>query len=356
MRNKGKEQIMITVGLTLILIASYGYFYFAFFAPKASQMTPVTRDAQTTVAVDGSAKLPVINKDDSFTIVALPDTQFYSMSHPDIFCKQTDWIASHKESMNIVFVSQLGDIVNDGGKRLDEWANASKCLGKLDGVSPYSVVPGNHDLDISGNKASGFSTFDKYFPVSRFSNNSWYGGYYGSNRNNFEIISANGMKLAFLNLEIEPSDGALNWAQSEVRAHPDAYTILTTHKYLPDNSNSRDSSLSFSSNGNTGESIWKKLVNLNCQISLTLNGHYAHASQGELHPAAAGENHVTSTNSCGKSVNQVEQDYQSLDNGGNGWLRLFVFTPKTRSIKVYTYSPYLDALNLDDPGRFDMKM
>ena len=54
-----------------------------------------------------------------FTVIALPDTQFYSQDHPWIFNSQTKWIAAHKSDMNIQLVLGLGDIVNDGSKGTD---------------------------------------------------------------------------------------------------------------------------------------------------------------------------------------------------------------------------------------------
>src|SRR5512134_4018126 len=53
-----------------------------------------------------------------FTLVALPDTQFYSSSlnggSPAIFKAQTDWIVANTAARNIAFVTQLGDCVQNG--------------------------------------------------------------------------------------------------------------------------------------------------------------------------------------------------------------------------------------------------
>ena len=51
---------------------------------------------------------------DSFTVVALPDTQNYAKDHPEIFMDQTRWIADNRDSLQIAFVTHLGDIVNNG--------------------------------------------------------------------------------------------------------------------------------------------------------------------------------------------------------------------------------------------------
>ena len=288
------------------------------------------------------AVLPKVEPTKSFTVIVLPDTQYYSKSYPEIFCAQTEWIVAHKKELNIVFVSQLGDIVNDGAENMAEWAVASRCMGKLDGVVPYSVIPGNHDADKQSIKESGFSAYDATFPVSRFQKYPWYRGHFDKNRNNYEIVNANGMKIMFLNLEIEPSNEALSWAESIVKANKDIYTIVTTHKYLNVNESKPEDNLVFSKNGNTGRGIWDKLVFKNCSIKAVLNGHFH------------GENHISTKNSCRQDVHQIVQDYQDFRNGGNGWLRIYQFIPSEKKIEVYTYSPYLGEMEVNESGRFSL--
>jgi len=45
---------------------------------------------------------------EDFTIVVLPDTQFYSESYPATFAAQTQWIVDNKDAMNIVYVAHEG--------------------------------------------------------------------------------------------------------------------------------------------------------------------------------------------------------------------------------------------------------
>ena len=40
-----------------------------------------------------------------FTIVALPDTQYYSLGYPALFTTMTSWIVENKDEKNIVFVN-----------------------------------------------------------------------------------------------------------------------------------------------------------------------------------------------------------------------------------------------------------
>ena len=65
-----------------------------------------------------------------FSIVVLPDTQFYSETYPAIFAAQTQWAIDTRSTLNTVFVTHLGDIVNVDAA--GEWANAKAAISLLD--------------------------------------------------------------------------------------------------------------------------------------------------------------------------------------------------------------------------------
>ncbi len=72
----------------------------------------------------------------SFEIVALPDTQFYNALQgspsTNVFWQQTQWIAN-----NIAFVTQLGDITDDG-TNATYWSRATTgCQTLTDAGVPY---------------------------------------------------------------------------------------------------------------------------------------------------------------------------------------------------------------------------
>jgi hypothetical protein len=82
-----------------------------------------------------------------FSVVVLPDTQFYSESHPAIFNAQTQWIVSNRANYNIQFVLGEGDIVNVADQ-LAQWQNADAAIKLLDTAKiPYVLPLGNHDYD-----------------------------------------------------------------------------------------------------------------------------------------------------------------------------------------------------------------
>ncbi len=108
-----------------------------------------------------------------FTLAVIPDTQFYSELYPAIFTAQTQWIADNKEAQNIVFATHLGDIIDDYESDA-EWENAQTAMNIIrDAGIPYSLVPGNHDVNMD---AADPTRFDTYFSPACFSSFSWYGG------------------------------------------------------------------------------------------------------------------------------------------------------------------------------------
>lgn len=335
--------------MSLLIIGFIGFAYWAcafHFFPK-NKTAPIekqTAAANTPNATDDNPAFIATTSPDTFTVIVLPDTQKYSRDNPAIFCEQTQWIADNKARLNIQFVSQLGDIVDSHKDSIAEWEAASKCMRILDDAKiPYGIIPGNHDVD-NLYREDGVTTYDRYFPASRYSANSWYKGNRKENQNNYQIIEIARTRLLFLNLEIEPSDNTLAWANEVVKRYPDIYAIVTTHKYLPDDEGGkRDMDRAYSKTGNTGEDIWNKLVKGNCSIKMVWNGHY-HMTDGE--------SMLVSTNSCGNDVHQIIQDYQAREVGGNGRLRIYTFNPLTKTIKAQTYSPHTGSFESDADSEF----
>src|SRR4051812_14751447 len=119
------------------------------------------------------------DKSEVFTVVLMPDTQFYNEKYPDTYVQQTLWIRGRVRPDNLKFCIGLGDIVNTAQEE-QQWINANHAASVLDGVLPYSVVPGNHDLRAKDKKLTrDTSLYNKYFPASRYEGRKWYGGHKG---------------------------------------------------------------------------------------------------------------------------------------------------------------------------------
>jgi hypothetical protein len=268
-------------------------------------------------------------------VVLLPDTQFYSEKYPETFVAQTMWIRERTTPDNIKFVVCLGDIVQNAHVE-DEWLRAHEAARILDGVVPYSSVPGNHDLVMKDKVITRDSTlYNKYFGVSRFAKEPWYGGHMGtSNDNNYCTFRAAGMDFLVLSLEFAPRDEALDWAADMCRQHPDHQVIVATHSYL--NLQGRTTGQAkVDSTANSGEQMWSKLVSKQPNIFMVACGH------------VGGVNLLVSKNDAGGQVIEILTDYQHLIQGGQGWLRTMRFVPTENKIYVEAYSPLLKEQNLD---------
>jgi hypothetical protein len=58
------------------------------------------------------AQLPQPDAGPDFTVILIPDPQYYASTYPNIYLAQMQWVADHKTSDNIVFVASLGDNVD----------------------------------------------------------------------------------------------------------------------------------------------------------------------------------------------------------------------------------------------------
>ena len=287
-----------------------------------------------------------------FTVVALPDTQKYSASYPQIFNAQTQWIKDHLASDNIQLVIGLGDIVNGGGD-LTQWQNADNAIKIIDGYVPFVLAAGNHDYD-KGDLAPlrrFAGNFNKYFGPARYSGKSYYAGNFrGSNENFYAVVNLGGKDTLILVLEFMPRDAALNWAKKILQANLDKEAWIVTHAfgYRNDQISTCDAwtKESFGVTGNDGQQVWRVLGSQYANISLILSGHVtAHNGVGRRQDYGA----------SGKLVNQILSDYQAYVNGGNGYLRIMRFHPSQNTIDVQTYSPYADAWLTDAANQFTVQ-
>jgi predicted MPP superfamily phosphohydrolase len=289
---------------------------------------------------------------DEFTIVALPDTQFYSSLNPQIFAAQTNWIANHVQDQNIKLVVGLGDMV-DGGGDLTQWQNADAAVRMLDGHVPYMMAMGNHDYDKNdpASRTASTKNFNAYFGPARYAGASWYLGNFpaGSNENFYGVISANGKSYLIIVLEFAARDTSLAWADGLIKTNPDKDVIIVTHMFTyADNTRisqcDENSAASFGvGQDHNGEDMWWKLVRKYSTVHLVLSGHVVEGD-GTARRTDLGIN--------GNLVNQIMSDYQSDPNGGNGYLRIMRISPSLNRVSVSTYSPYLDSFLTDDHNQF----
>ncbi len=229
-----------------------------------------------------------------FTIAVISDTQNYTDGRFQpasngvyglpFFMDQMNYLATNASTMNLAFVTHVGDIVQNGdGSTLVyptsggypqgspqncEWLNAQQAMNVLAGIGvPFGLVPGNHDydnMDYSGTNAypplCSTAAYWKTFWGSQsqyFKGQPWYGGASDnlgyestgaggkgtgewpaagtlccSGMSSYQLFSANGIKFLHISLEMESGPLAMAWAQSVINQYPGYATIVTTHSYL----------------------------------------------------------------------------------------------------------------------------
>jgi hypothetical protein len=279
---------------------------------------------------------PAADPSEVFTVVLMPDTQFYSEKYPDTYVQQTLWIRSRVKEDNLKFSIGLGDIVQNA-KEEQEWKNANVAASHLDGVLPYSMVPGNHDQASKDKVLTRNTTlYNKYFPPARYEGQKWYGGHMGDkNDNNYCYFDGAGKKFLVLSLEFHPTDETLAWAAEICKGHPRHNVIVATHSYLGLKSRTPSPRQGYGLEGNSGDEMWDKFVRKQPNILMVACGH------------VGGVNMQASKNDAGEPVIELLTDYQNLKNGGDGWLRTMKFVPRENKIYVTAYSPLLKEYNQD---------
>ena len=327
----------------------------------------------------------------TFTMAIIPDTQNYvddTKPQPgslSVFHAETRYLADRKDSINLVFVTHVGDVVEHGDGTNGtpgnaawgagtEWERARSAMNILaaSGLA-FGMSPGNHDYDNYSHPArrtlKGSVMWRRYFGSGSpyFVGKSWYGGAsdnlpYNPGLSSFQTFQAGGRNFLHISLEMEAGDAVLTWAQGVIDSHRDYPTIITIHAYLnpPSNKDNRGpwalparrvaaAYLKGSPGGwNDAQGTWDKLISRNDQIFMVICGHAWSATVAGVSKA---ENMRIDRNIFGHPVYQILTDYQGntlgldgtpgADPGGEGWLRLIEFDLEAGTIHFSTYSPVL---------------
>jgi hypothetical protein len=271
---------------------------------------------------------------DPFSIIILPDAQNYTSSSggvPSTFTAQTQWCMNNQTSRNIQYVGMVGDITNDN--LAASWVNANTSMSILDAVPPglpYGIALGNHDF------TSGSTAYNTYFPVSRFTGRSYYGGHYGTgNEHHYDLMSAGGMEFIIICLSFGdqiPATAVLDWADALLKSNSAKQGIIINHSILNPGIQG-----SFTP---PGQAIYDALKD-NPNLFLMVSGH------------VSGSGYRTDTYN-GSKIYTMLADYQSEANGGNGWLRIAQFVPASDVIHMTTYSPTLNSWKTTANDQFDL--
>lgn len=256
-----------------------------------------------------------------FTLAVMPDTQ-YLFDGPSIDKAPVEaslrYLLEHGEEENIVFLSHLGDLTQNGTARETEAIGEAFRLLDRRGVG-YSVLAGNHDVRSSTDDQRGPTPYLDVFGPDRFQGRPTFGGASPDGYNSFHLFEAAGRQWMVLALDWRLSAKGFAWAEDVLARHPRTPVVLTTHEIVDG-----DGSLS-----SYGQKLWDQLIEDHDQIFLTLNGHYWPAARATRRNAADNDVHLHLTN------------YQNRYFGGAAMIRLYRFDLDRNTIDVETISPWI---------------
>ena len=309
-----------------------------------------------------AADVPVVPFDapeGSWTLAVFPDSQSLTRLHPEVFVRQAEWVAAHKQSHDIRFVAHLGDITDHN--RPEQWANAKKAMDILKQAAiPYSLLPGNHDLGKEGASRDRGTLLNDFFTPADYAHSSKVLYFEpGKMENSAHVFSTPHGDFLMVALEFAPRNEVVAWADKQVEEHPRHIAIVTTHAYLY----SDDTRYDLAKHGsrqtwnpktygvaklgevNDGEDLWQKLLSRHANIRFMLNGHV-------LNDGAA---RLVTLGKAGQNVHQILSNYQhgvkpDRPFHGGGYFRLMQFLADKKTVRVKTYSPWLDQW-MTDPGQ-----
>lgn len=259
-----------------------------------------------------------------FSIIVIPDTQEYVKGldksvKNSVFKAHIDWILESLTWQKIAFVSHVGDMVDSN--EMVQWKEAHAQMSRLDGIVPYGISVGNHDMTGKGDS----SLFQKFFPASKFTGLPWYGGYClgdptrpmasGNNANSFQLITQQGLDLLIMHLECNAPDYVLEWANEVMRYHSSRLAMITTHMDLgpefPPNSSldmfaAPKGRMRWKKNhgarGNSPQQMWEKCYRHHPNLRLVFCGDQRRTAS--FYQADVGD--------CGNVVHSILSDYSPL--------------------------------------------
>ena len=284
-----------------------------------------------------------------FSVVVLPDTQNYFTGRTEALRAQFDFILRERVRLDVQAVLHEGDIVDLNSE--EEWSEVSALFAGLDGVVPYVLTVGNHDLGAQGRATDRASGFDRFFPVERRKPT---GVCPGAPENAFHTFQTRGRTYLVLALEWGPRAQVVAWAKEVIEAHPSHTAILLTHAYLCVDArpcNHRDpraqkynphdyGTAALPGGTHDGQELYDALVVPYENVRLVLSGHIGDGG-GAARRTLAGDRH------------ELLANYQTYPYGGGGLLRVLRFTDDGR-LQVRTYSPFFGVELTGDAHRFEL--
>ncbi len=311
-----------------------------------------------------SAADPTPSPPGAITLAMLPDIQYYTLCELPLLASQTGWLAAESGRRNIRAALFMGDLTEHN--QANEWHFVREQIGVAEWSVPMLLAAGNHDVGRGGNTHSRDTLLTRYFTEPPGLAKSSLAETREPNdiQNAYYRIELPRVTLGVLVLEWAPRASTVAWANEVLQRHARDRVIVVTHAYLYDDSTRYDwKARGMSQLWNPlyyrlanaeaktdpeadGEMLWNDLVRLHGNVFLVLCGHVA----------GTGTGHLASRGDAGNLVHQVLGNFQQLDEGGLGYLRLFEIAPDGASMRMKTYSPALGLFATGDTQRGEFEI
>lgn len=284
---------------------------------------------ETFVDVD----MPTADEYD-YCFVAIPDIQTMARHYPERIKQAMNWLVDNKDTYNVQFVMQLGDLADTGWVEW-EYKNAYEATDILTkGGIPWSFVPGNHDYNnnslyykddggVVASKGGRVTDYlDKWFPVNDKTITGYYqgaywncdggagepNGYIGIVAENYKfsnplavaghstlpgfggVYEENSMansyylhdvkdrtgnvaaKYLIMNLEYQPRKSVLRWMNRIIDRYPDRRAIIVSHNIVNPDGNFLNS-ITGVTDVTPSVIAFNEAYTANENVFLTLSGH-----------------------------------------------------------------------------------
>ena len=269
----------------------------------------------------------------TYSIAFLPDIQYTTQKYPANLVPIYDYLLESKDKRNLQYVIGLGDITNRNTE--EEWKNAKSQYERLNGILPYSLVRGNHDIT--------YNNYAELFDLTFGKGNYYYdhvaknGGFMSKNsvKNTYLLFSVGEVDYIIINLDFGATDNILSWAGKILDQYPDHRAIIATHGYMNIDATTLDPNDSatpsaYKKEWNNGSDIWEKLVSQHKNVDIAVSGHIL---QDDVCVGPQQGVH-------GNTVYQMLIDPQSVDNTlkGAGFVAMMYFTEDGNHARIEMYS------------------
>jgi hypothetical protein len=301
------------------------------------------RTLEPTSSLEPTAPTP-----GSITLAMLPDVQYYAKCRLPHLAAQLQWLTAVQAQRDVRMAVYMGDLTEHNTR--EEWRWFREQIEPYEDRLPILLATGNHDYGHQGNAHLRYTHFGDYFrsapgaaaPLLAAEKRH-------SIENAYYRLALPRVTLGVLVLEWAPRASTVAWANRVLSQFADDRVIVVTHAYLYDDSTRYDWHTRHTAQRwnplwydmdwleqlydreYDGEMLWNALVRRHPGIFLVLCGHVGGRGTGLLE----------SRGDAGNLVAQVLANYQTLDEGGLGYLRLFEIQPDGRSMRMKTYSPSL---------------